>query len=175
MNNDTHGDGAVYQAKICDQYFERNPGGQLRLVLTTKINGKLRNEQDPGSGVNSVEEFERYVWITFPEDPHRLGIAMGVLQQLGFDQADVAKLHPDNPDFFSLVGTEVYVLNRVHNGVIYWNFTWPNPGEHVIGLEETSAKAAKLEKVISRAPSNFPGVILKKSKKPRRKASVASS
>ncbi len=139
-------DGAVYQAKVIDQIVTRNKNEELQVVFTAKISGKLSDDRDPHGSVEPVAPIERDIFVTFAGDPKKLAIALDHLKQLGFEDADVVKLHPDHPKFFSIIGKDVHLRCKTKGESIFWNFAWFRARPKAVKLEEAQS-AAELVKL----------------------------
>lgn len=157
MTNDIHEDGAIYRATICDQTMTKNLDGDPQVVFTTRIDGKVRSGVNEDGQVDPIDVFERDVYLTFSKDEQKLRIAVNQLERLGFDDTNVAKLHPEHPEFFSVVNQAVYVRCRVKGDATYWNLAWPRRRAKVVGLEDMQTVAAGLQEEILNLRSKSQG------------------
>ena len=109
-----------------------------------------RWSQDSQRSRIGVVRFERDIYVTLSDDQQRLGMALDHLRHLGFEGADVVRLHPDHPDFFSLVWKPVQVRCRMKGDSVYWNFAWSGRRPTAIKLEEAESTAKVLKPLIDR-------------------------
>ena len=145
-------DGMVYRAKITDQRLSLSHDGEPQLVLTTKIQARLKNAKNPADGTEECPQLEREVRITIVEDDYvRLTMAIRDLERLGFTGDDVTRLHPDHPEFFSLLDKDVYVRMKEVNEVEYWNLAWVREKPKPVAIDALAAKAPALEANIAAA------------------------
>jgi hypothetical protein len=120
--------------------------------LTTKILARLKNNKNPGDGTEPCPELERDVRITFAEDDYdRLRMAVRQLEQLGFADDDISRLHPDHPSHCSFLNKDVYVRMKVFNDNEYWNLAWPREKAKAGAIEEVKQGAANLQPKIAEA------------------------
>lgn len=145
MSSDNFQDGAVFHGMVCDQILSRNRNDELQLVLTVKIEARLRDERNPRGDTEKIAAFERDVFLTFSDDPRLRGITESNLKRLGFEESDVLKLHPDHPDFLSLLGKEVHVRCRVKGESVYWNLAWFGFKPAAVTLKEARAIVDRLQ------------------------------
>jgi hypothetical protein len=120
-------DGHVYLAKIVDQKVAMSGRGELQVILTILILAQLKNEANAAEGTVPCAQAEREVRITFvADDQQRLRMAVRDLERLGFGDTDISRLDPLHPEYFALVGKDVYVRMRVVKSIEYWNLSWPS-------------------------------------------------
>jgi hypothetical protein len=157
-------EGGVYQAKVVDQMLTRNGDGELQLVLGVRILTRLKNDRNPGDGTVGCPQQEREVWVTFvDDDEQRLHMAARDLERLGVPDDDIAKLHPDHPQFFCLVDKNVFVRMRIVNDFEFWNFAWPRER---LGIDDLRQVTCRLSAELAEARQ--------KAKKRRTKGSQAA-
>jgi hypothetical protein len=112
----------------------------MRVVLTVRVTSEWKDPQDPAAGSEPCPPKEVEVWLGLPgDDDKRLRMALRDLGRLGFNDDDVSKLHPDHPQFCSLVGKDVHVRSKVLNGIEYWNLAWPRVKVSLDKLREAAA------------------------------------
>ena len=145
MNDTNFEDGSVFQATICDQILSRNRNDELQIIFSVKIIANVTTDPGSNAGTESMEPFERDVYVTFCEDRQRLSIARENLKRLGVEEGvDIIKLHPDHPEFVSLIDKEVQVRCRNKGDNTYWNFAW-SFRPTAINLKEAEAAARQFQ------------------------------
>jgi hypothetical protein len=151
-SNAPYEDGKVYRAKVTDQLLSRNNNGEVQIILGVKIQARLKNSKNPSDGTEACPQLQRDVRITIVEDDfERLTMAIRDLERLGFTDDDVSRLHPDNPQFFSLLEQAVYVRMKEHNGNEYWNLAGVNERPRPVALDEMKDSATTLKSRIAAA------------------------
>jgi len=148
-------EGRVYCATLTDQAVctrERDGEVGVQLLFGVRILARLKDDNNPDDGVEECASHERQVLITIPaNEPQRLHMAMRDLERLGFADDDVTLLHPDHPQFVSLVGRDVHVRMKVVNGFEYWNFAWPRERPRPASLSTLEVIAARLKDQVAEA------------------------
>jgi hypothetical protein len=161
MDTNTNGapyqEGAVYQAEITDQLLTRSRKGEPQLVLTVKIQARLKNEKHAGDGVDPCPEHDREVRITFVQDDYeRLQMAIRDLERLDFADDDISRLHPDHPECHKLLNMNVHVRMKVVNdNTEYWNLAWPREKARPVAIGELQAEATSLKDKIAEAKAQM--------------------
>jgi hypothetical protein len=151
-SNAPYKEGIVYRAKIIDQIVSLSHNGEPQLVLTTKIQARLKNAKNPADGTEECPQLEREVRITLVQDDYeRLTMAIRDLERLDFTGDDVMRLHPDHPECFSLLDKEVYIRMKEANGSEYWNLAGVREKPKPVAIEALKAKAPELEANIAAA------------------------
>jgi hypothetical protein len=142
-------EGNVYKGSITDQTVctrERDGEVEVQIPFTVRITARLKDENNPGDGSEECPQHERQVLITIVEnDADRLRMALRDLERLGFADDDISRLHPEHPQFVSLVGREVHVRLKVVDDREYWNFAWPREKPKPASLGTLQAIAGGLK------------------------------
>lgn len=141
-------EGRIYQGLIVDQLLSASKKDEARLILTVKVTGVLKNDKNPADGVEPCGPQECEVWITIPnDDVNRLRMALRDLERLGFADDDISRLHPDHPDFCSLVDEKVHVRCKSVNDLVYWNLCWPTTP---LSMEQATQHSELLRQTIAK-------------------------
>jgi hypothetical protein len=149
------GSDTTYTAEVIDQALARNGNGDLQLVLTVKLLNRLTNSRSLADGTEPCPSAQHDVLVNFPSDhPERLGWAVRDLERLGFHDDDLQLLHPEHPEFHSLVGQQVHVRCRPSPDGDYWNLTWPRKP---LGVAELAGTAGPLRSQIAEARKKVKG------------------
>lgn len=102
---------AVYKSTVRDQNtVKKKKDGTLAVVLTLKLEGKLKNKYDPSKGMEVLPEDKQVgkeVWLNLSGST--LEKSFTYLRSMGFESHQVNRLKPDHPQFHSLLGKEVYL------------------------------------------------------------------
>jgi hypothetical protein len=150
-NSDAYEDGKAYKAKVVDQMLSINAKGEAVVILTVRVLAKLANDRNPGDGTVPCTQRERQVWIALGADDDRLRMAIRDLEKLGVVDDDISRLHPEHPDFFSLLEKEVCVRMKVINDLEYWNLAWPREKPKPVAVEAVQQAAESLRGRIAAA------------------------
>jgi hypothetical protein len=149
LNNAAQMNDDVFEGEVVDQTVAHTYNDEPQVILTVRLRPRLNNAANVDGGPEDRPADECEVTITFPEDNQaRLAMAVRDLERLGFDGDDISRLHPDAPDFYSLIGKQVHVRRKVLAGREYWNLAWPRRPVDVEGLR---AQAAALKDKIAAA------------------------
>jgi hypothetical protein len=141
----TNGESATQSVKVCqgqiiDQMVTAIAQDDMRVVLTVRVTSELNDPQDQAAGREPCTPKEVEVWLNLAaSDEKRLRMTLRDLERLGFADDDLSKLHPDHPQFCSLVGKDVHVRCKVLNGIEYWNLAWPLVKVSLDKLQEAAA------------------------------------
>ncbi len=102
---------AVYRARVDDQKaFKAKKDGKIYVVLTCELLAKLKNPRKPALGDEPLPEALRKgkdALLNFSGD--RAGESFQILRSLGFEDANVFKLDPYNPDHVSLIDEQIFL------------------------------------------------------------------
>src|SRR5262249_14491812 len=140
---------------VIDQALAKSANREAQLLLTVRIQARLKNERNRADGAEPCLQAEREVRVTFAEDDEqRLRMAVRDFERLGFPADDISLLHPEHPDHVSLLRKEVHVRKRVVADNEYWNFCWP---PEALGGEELKSAAASLRVRIAAAKQKGKG------------------
>jgi hypothetical protein len=130
----------VYQARIIDQTIVTTDQGDPRLILSVRRTAKLKDGKSLAAGTEPCTPGECEVWLTFSvANETQLRIALTNLKRLGFEDDDVSRLHPDHPNTFNLVGTEVFVRSKTVGEFDYWNLVWPREQASLGRVQQAAA------------------------------------
>ncbi len=145
MSNELIDADPVFIGSVSDQYLATTEYGDLQLILTIDITGRLRDPGDRGAGTEDAPQEQREIRLTFSDDEGRampMRISVENLCRLGFADSDLSRLHPDHAEFHSLLGRDVHIRPREKGGVTYWNLAWPS----------SRPRPAPLDAVVDRMP-----------------------
>lgn len=118
--------GGLYAGEVTDQLLASGKSGEIQLILTAKVTALVKDEKAPSESAIPCTHQEAEVWLNFSETNEKLfHMSLKNLEQLGFTDPDLSRLHPDHPQCHLLVGTKVYLRAKVINGLTYWNLAWP--------------------------------------------------
>jgi hypothetical protein len=144
---------AVFCGTIADQFPAATENGDLHIILSVEVTGKLRDPSDHAAGVDECPCVEREVRLTITRDESgdmRTRIAVENLERLGVSVSEVSRLHPDHPNAINLIGKLVCVRPRERDGVVFWNLAWPRQRLKSVTLDGLSERvdelAARIEK-----------------------------
>jgi hypothetical protein len=147
----------VYHAVITAQtflvaYLHETP--IMRLALSIKVLGGRQEGGATGARIVKEPPEERVVVLLFPRAPSLLARTLGELEQLGFDDDDITRLHPDHLDCYTLVGRKVRVRVTLLGGREWWRLVWL-PGK-VLTLDSLSRLAEPLKTRIAALRGSAP-------------------
>ena len=118
--------GELYAGEVTDQLLAPGKSGEVQLILTVKVTAVVKDEKAPSESAVPCPNQEAEVWLTFSETNEKLfRVSLKHLEQLGFADPNLLRLHPEHPQCHLLVGAKVHLRPKAIGDLTYWNLAWP--------------------------------------------------
>ena len=137
----------VYAGVIVDQALNETADGALQVILTVRLDAKLRDGQDINAGSDPCDPFDVPTIINLALGQY-LDLALANLRRLGFEGDEFDRLHPDHPEAVLLLDRPVHMRKRAKGGAVYWNLVWPR---RQASLGQAQSAAARLKQHLAKA------------------------
>jgi hypothetical protein len=113
-----------YYGTIVDQGVFESKGNKTFANFYVRLEGKVKNPDNPESDLESVAPEEITVMINLDAPEEQLKWKVLDLQSLGFTGTDLRQLNPKSDNHQNFRGQKVQVKPREWNGKFYWDFSF---------------------------------------------------